>query len=116
MKKSPKTFIFRDKEKLLEMLSLRSAGWTFVALSEYYNCDRTSLRYQCRKYKVFPIKTVYIKNSNEVFNPKRIASHILIEIYPKKVSNWVIVDGEKVNTGKSYADYLKTLSPYKTRV
>jgi len=115
MKKKSGTFIFGDKDKLLEMLQLRHSGWTFVSLSELYNCDRTSLRYQCRKYQVFPQKKVFIKNSNEVFDPKRIAMQIIIEIYPQKISNWTIIDGEKINTGKSYADYLKTISPYKKK-
>lgn len=116
MKKKPYTFISKDKNKFIEMLTLRRAGWTFVALAELFDCDRTSLRYQCRKYQVFPTKTIFIKNSNEVFNPKRIAKQIVLEIYPKKVSNWVVVDGEKINTGKSYADYLRTVSPYKAKV
>lgn len=115
MVKKSGTFIFIDKNKLLEMLSLRRDGWTFVALAELYDCDRTSLRYQCRKYQIFPIKKIFIKNSNEVFDPKRIAHNIIIEINPV-VENpqWKVVDGERINTGKSYADYLKTISPYKT--
>ena len=109
MKKKSGAFIFIDKSKLLEMLLLRKQGWTFVALADLYNCDRTSLRYQCRKYQIFPIKKEFKSNSNEVFNPKRISTHILVEIFPKKVSNWTTVDGERVNLGKSYADYLKTM-------
>lgn len=107
MQKKSGTFIFIDKNKLLEMLSLRQAGWTFVSLAELYNCDRTSLRYQCRKYMIFPPKKVFIKNSNEVFDPKRIAHQIIIQLEPSQVSNWVEVDGERVNTGMNYADYLK---------
>ncbi len=113
--RKPRTSISKDKEILLEILDLRRAGWTFVSLAQLYDCDRTSLRYQCRKYQVFPIKKIYIKNSNEVFDPKRIAFHILQEMYPAKVSNWVVVDGEKINTGKSYSEYLAALSPYKLK-
>lgn len=116
MQKKSGTFVFIDKNKLLEMLFLRRVGWTFVSLAELYNCDRTSLRYQCRKYQVFPHKTIYIKNSNEVFDPKRIATQIIIEMYPQEISNWTIVDGEKINIGMSYADYLKRLSPYKVSI
>ena len=106
--------IFNDKQKLLEMLSLRSSGYSFNFLSELYNCDRTSLRYQCRKYQIFPLKNKTIKNdkSPEIFNPIRIWSSVLIQVAPFKVSHWKIIDGEKVNTGKSYADYLANLSPY----
>ena len=105
-------FISKNPELLFEMLMLRKAGWTFVALSDLYGCDRTSLRYQCRKYQIFPIKTVYKKNSNEVFNPSRIVTSILIELNPKEEGNWKEVDGEKINTGMSYAEYRAKFSPY----
>lgn len=108
-----RTSISKDKDTLLEILTLRRAGWTFVSLSELYNCDRTSLRYQCRKYKIFPTKKIYIKNSNEVFDPKRIAVHVLHQLYPIVLSSWTVVDGEKINTGKTYAEYLLSVSPYK---
>jgi hypothetical protein len=109
------TFISKDPTILLEILDLRRAGLSLDFLAELYNCDRTSLRYQCRKYQIFPMKTVFIRNdkSPEIFNPKRIASRVLIAVAPPKASNWTIVDGERINTGKSYADYLKDVSPYK---
>lgn len=102
----------QDKNKLIEMLILRRAGWTFVALAHRYHCDRSSLRYHCRKYQVFPIKTEFIRNSREVFNPQRIAIHIIADIAPFLIKNWEIIDGERINTGKSYAEYLKANSPY----
>lgn len=122
MKKRSGVFIFKDHTKLIEMLGLRRIGWTFMSLSELYNCDRTSLRYQCRKYKVFPQKTIFIKNSNEVFDPRRILSNVIVEFFPKESSRWIIIDGERINAGKSYKEYLKKgdgdlfktpLSPYK---
>lgn len=117
MIKKSGTFIFRDNNKLLEMLVLRRQGWTFYALAELYHCDRTSLRYQCRKYQIFPIKTIQIRNdkSKEIFDPRRIATQIIIELKPQEEeSQWTIIDGEKINRGKSYADYISNISPYKT--
>lgn len=110
------TFISKNPATLLEILELRRLGLSLNFLAEIYNCDRTSLRYQCRKYQVFPTKTVFVRNdkSKEIFNPKRIASQVIIEIAPHRLSHWVTVDGERINTGKSYADYLKSVSPYKT--
>ena len=99
-------FVSKDPSKLLEILALRRQGFSLEFLAELYNCDRTSLRYQCRKYQIFPNKTVFIKNSNEIFDPRRIASQITIEINPPAVSHWTMIDGEKVNLGKSYKDYL----------
>ena len=103
-------WISKDPVKLLEMLYLRRAGYSFNFLEQRYGADRKTLSYQCRKYMVFPIKKVYsVPNakSKEIFNPSRIATDVLAEVAPEKVSNWVIVDGERINTGKSYADYLK---------
>lgn len=110
--------IFKDSNKLLEMLMLRKTGFSFNFLAYFYKCDRTSLRYQCRKYQVFPSKKKYIRNdkSSDIFNPNRIANMIIMEIAPEKVSNWIVIDGERINTGKNYSDYLKSNSPYKVTV
>jgi hypothetical protein len=113
MKKS--YFLFQEPTKLFEMLDLRRAGFSFNFLADLYGCDRTSLRYQCRKYQVFPFKTVFIRNdkSSEIFNPNRMVKKIITEINPRETSQWIIIGGEKVNAGKSYADYL---SPYKNKI
>lgn len=112
-KRRPYTLIAKDKNKLLEMLYLRRAGFSYNFLSKFYGCDRETLRYHCHKYQIFPQKKKFIHNSSEVFNPARIAIKIISTIAPEKVSNWIVIDGEKINTGKSYADYLKSNSPYK---
>jgi hypothetical protein len=107
MIKKSYNFISKDIDNLLEMLQLRQSGWTFTSLSERYNCDRTSLRYQCRKYQIFPNKTIFKRNSNEVFDPKRIAGEIIVVVYPQPQSNWIEINGERINTGRDYADYLQ---------
>lgn len=115
--KKPYTLLSKDIEKLLEMLALRRAGYSFNFLADLYDCDRTTLRYQCRKYQIFPIKQIQIPNSKakEIFNPERIVHDIIITITPKQTSNWIIIDGERINAGKSYAEYLRDNSPYKNR-
>lgn len=105
----------QDESRLLEMLTLRRAGWSFVALAERYHCDRTSLRYHCRKYQIFPVKTKFVKYSREVFSPHKMVGQMLAIVAPALVKNWKIIDGERVNAGKSYAEYLKANSPYKER-
>lgn len=109
MTKKHYTFISKDPTILLEILELRRHGFSLDFLADLYDCDRTSLRYQCRKYQIFPHKTVFVRNdkSPEIFNPKRIISQIIMEISPKQNSSWILINGEKINTGKSYADYLK---------
>ena len=41
--------IFDDEKLLKEMLELRSAGWSYLKLAKKYNCDHTSILYQCKK-------------------------------------------------------------------
>lgn len=108
-------FISKNPTILVEILELRHAGFSFKFIADIYNCDRTSLRYHCRKYQIFPIKTVFIRNdkSSEIFNPERIVSNILITFTPSKESKWFLVDGERINAGKNYKDYIRELSPYK---
>ncbi len=101
------TLIDQNPQQLLAILDLRRQGFSLDFIAELYNCDRTTLRYHCRKYQIFPERTIFIKNSPEVFNPKRIANEIIIKLIPKNESNWTIIGGERVNLGKSYADYLK---------
>ena|ERR1035437_2577282 len=113
-----KKVFLQNHDKLLQLLSLRLSGWTFTSLAEFYHCDRSSLRYQCRKYQVFPVKTVYVRNSKEVFNVERILNTVIAEIRPEPaeirpepvVSKWIEIDGERINMGRSYSEYLN--SPY----
>lgn len=44
--------IFKDKEKLIEMLTLYQQGHSLVELSEQYGCDHTSILYHLKKYKI----------------------------------------------------------------
>jgi hypothetical protein len=46
--------IFKDPEKVEEMVRLRDAGWSWPRLATKYNCDHTSLIYQFRKFKKLP--------------------------------------------------------------
>ncbi len=109
MVKKSYTFISKDPKILIAILELRKMGLSLDFIADLYNCDRTSLRYQCRKYQIFPLKTIFVRNdkSPEIYNPKRIASQIILNFAPHEVSNWTIIDGERINTGKSYLDYLK---------
>ena len=92
-------FVFKDNRKLYEAMLLRRAGWSLNALAHLYDCDRTSLRYQVRRFCIFPLE-------GEVFVPERIVKRIIFEIKPKEIE-WTIIDGERVSLGKSYQDYLK---------
>lgn len=90
------TKIFQDKDKLLEMLNLRIDGCSISFLAAYYHCDKSSIRFQCDKYNVEP-------SDEKVYAVDR----ILVQTFPKVVGYWKEVNGERVNVGKSYKEYLQ---------
>lgn len=57
--------VFRDKERLKQMLELANKGWSYVALGKHFGCDHTSILYQCRKNGV--LKNLYRKNRKLFF-------------------------------------------------
>ncbi len=77
------------------MLALRVEGWSFTSLAFLYGCDRTSIETQCKKYGAEPIGRVY--------TIERIVVYVL---RPKIETKWKLVDGERINKGKMYEDYL----------
>ena len=57
--------IFENKILLYEMFDLRKKGWSYIALGRKFNCDHTSIIYQCQKNNIqkiiYPIKKVQKK-------------------------------------------------------
>lgn len=87
--------IFLDKSKLYEMLNLRRSGYALTTLAIMYDCDISSIRYQCDKFYVQPI--------DETYTLERIISQVLPK--PEPVT-YKVVNNERINLGKSYAEYL----------
>lgn len=94
MRKNDKK-IFLNKRILVEMLEKRASGWSISALSMHYHCDKSSIRYQIHKYSVNPL-------DKEIYAIDR----IIMQTFPKIVGNWKEVNGERINLGKSYKEYL----------
>lgn len=44
--------IFKDLNKLQEMLLLRSQGWSLLKLAKYFGCDHTSILYHCHHHYI----------------------------------------------------------------
>lgn len=96
--------IFNDKEALQEMLTLRDKGWSLIALATRFDCDHTSIIFQCRKHGVKPIseKIITIKQTRHLkprLSNGRIDSLLrgrLREVWDNPVDE----KGEKVNKGK----------------
>lgn len=83
--------IFKDNKKLVQMLNLRRCGYSTTFLAAIYGCDHTSILFQCNKFNVEPMNDVYS------------LEQILRQILP----TFKYQGGERINVGKSYAEYLK---------
>ena len=78
-----KTKIFLNQAKLTKMLNLRRNGYSYNLLAIMFDCDRTSLSFQCDRYQIRPI---------EVYNLKGIVAKFLPKQEPPK---YKIVNGER---------------------
>jgi len=115
---------FHRYPKLLEeMLELRKNGWPLKVLAKKYNMHHTSILYQCQKYKVKPgaktkikikfktlpnclicgkkVKFEYYKYCSRSCYLKAHKKIEEIKVAPK------IINGEKINLGKNYLEYVK---------
>lgn len=92
-----KKYTFIDTTKLQEMLSLRSQGWSYLALAHKFKTyDHAAIRYHCMRHNL--PKKVIIQVSYQSYVPK--ISNILQESLPYLLSE------EEINPGKSYKQYL----------
>ena len=78
--------VFKDREKLRTMLSLRQRGWTYKSLALIFGVDHSSI------YKACKIRGVTKKHEDVVFDISNIVG-FFIEPFKEKVT-------------KTYADYL----------
>jgi len=102
MKKGQKT-TFSNKNTLEEMVQLRRHGVAISSLAIIYGVDNSTIRWHLRRY--------YITNPNEVYSIERIVAKLLPS---NSQPQWKVINGERINLGKSYKEYLG-LSPYKIR-
>lgn len=123
------TKVFRDNEKLKEMLSLRLSGWSYPRLAARYSVDHTSVIYQCQKHipkevleavqtdRVIDIEKIRIRNRKRKFH--------WIDVVPYKGQampyqeeafshrrNAIFYD--KINPGKKY--YKQYLQEYEKQI
>lgn len=79
---------FNHYPKLEEMLALRSIGWSYGALAERFGVEKLTIRYICRKFGLADsIKPTIFRAT------------------PKPQITFY--DEERINPGKSYAEYLQ---------
>ncbi len=80
-----------DRKKIDLLLNLRMNGWSYNSLSYFFGTTRPAIRYQCEKYGV-------------IITERGISIPFFFE---EKSNMWVYKDGEVVNKGRTYKDYLK---------
>lgn len=97
MRKGDKT-IFSDKDKLLQLIALRRAGYATTTLAIIFGADRSSIDYHCQRFNLKPDRQVY--------TIERIISDVVLQLKPQENPTYKIVNGEKINLGKSYAEYI----------
>lgn len=111
--------VFRQPIVLEQMLLLRQAGLSYKQIAVLFNCDYTTVYHHCKRYEIRPIQAIVltpfilsvISNRPE----QELADHFKrlqgirksIPIEEEK-SRWYSRDnGERVNKGFDYKDYLK---------
>ncbi len=81
-----------DRTHIDLLLNLRRVGWSYNSLSSFFGISSKGIRYQCEKYGIFADEYGISIPAVDATQAK---------------SRWIYLDGEKINKGKSYADYLK---------
>jgi hypothetical protein len=88
--------IFLDRQKLYSLVNYRINGYSIYTLSELFQCDTSSVRYQLDKYGIRPL--------SQVFTIERVLAPIIYQSVPNE---WNVIEGIRVNPGHDYKDYLK---------
>ena len=102
----PKEFVklFKDRKNLETLATLVSKGYSSSAIAHHLGCDHSSVDYHVKKHGlIYGKKTSLPKLTQKVekVKPQRI---------PKSLNDTALNDyywesGEKINVGKSYAQY-----------
>lgn len=84
-----------EYSQLEEMLALRKLGWSYTLLADKFSVPKTTIRYLCRRFGLAEnaVATTTIRRDSGATRPKPPA------LYNEK--------DERINKGKSYAEYLK---------
>jgi hypothetical protein len=101
--KRPK--IFKDRELLKEMLTLRRQGFTYKQLADKYKVDYTSIKHWCDIYGlgghvIQLVRQFYKDNGIELARKPRI---LVVDVSQM----WVNEEGDRMCQGKSYQEYLE---------
>lgn len=110
--------VFKQPTVLEQMLLLRLAGLSYKQIAVLFNCDYTTVYHHCKKYEIkqtqrivitpFILSIISRRPEEELIQHfKRLQSKKTIPIEQDN-SKWYIRDnGERVNKGFDYKEYLK---------
>jgi len=92
---------------VMEMLDLRSQGWSYSALGRKYGKDHTTIMHSCKKFGVVPNKPIPVQEEK----PKNgVADTFYEEEKPVVKRNiqdkYAHIWDEPVNPGKTYEEYM----------
>jgi hypothetical protein len=92
--------VFKDLDKLAEMLVSRMEGKHYIDLADVYTVDRSSIYHWCDKFGIEPI---FVRRRG----PQMSRPIIINFAPPKKVSKYqyLLDEEEQLNEGKNYIQY-----------
>ena len=90
--------IFREPQKLEQLLVMLKRGHSILFLSLYFNCDRSSILFQARKHNVH--KYHGVEKWTKVQIKEWETNHFI-----RPIDN--SINGDPITKGKSYEDYKK---------
>lgn len=94
-------FIFENKRNLYLLLNFRLNGYTIDSLALIFHCDKKAIRYHCEKNEYFPL-------TDERISVLKTVGEAIVE---SEIGKWRLIEGERINSGFSYKDYVKKYSP-----
>lgn len=89
---------FADRNNLNIMLNLRLNGYSIRTLSLLFHCDKDSIEHHTIRYGIEPM-------TDTIFSLTSLLRSLLL-ITPQELNRWHYIRGEKINRGKTYAEYL----------
>jgi Helix-turn-helix domain len=84
-----------SEEQIQEMIQMRKAGFSFSAIGRKFGKDHSTILYHCKKAELFKFRTPRGKKRDKTW-----------AVYDASPRPEIIEDGEVINSGKDYIDYL----------
>jgi len=127
MRKPFKKVFFNNPELLEEMRMLRKEGWSYPRLARRYKVDHSSIIYQIQKAGILPKEKVKwerplckvcgakVANFWNVYCSRECMA-VRNKVKPQPIEIPQSNNKEKINEGKSYAEYLRIEATKRNKV